>query len=713
MVSYDNTIFTEWKDYFFNDYIIESCNNNIFERKENELDNYDYTVKINQGEFFSFSKDQNDNNKSSGQQTINSQNNENFEIKYLTPFQSDENAVQNEEDNLLNLNNIVSPRTEDIQKNGKESNSEKEEINNSDINIKNQNSSDFHDKNEFRMKKMLDTDSTEKIYNNQDTTNFFNSTLKRNSKIGINTSNDIGNTKENRDIFTENKNRKENENESKSDNKNSDENHNKLLIEKNIKKTIENNDKLEINEFNEEDLDRNADMRLKELQYKLQTLKFQNDIVLDENAKLLEILHLYKVIQSIESNEKNRKIEHNIKEDYNIKDEKNFKVDEQFQRAIKYNINPQKSELYQVNQTNLLNSDINSKNKYSNTYKGGKNSKKSNLVSEISNKPKFKQFIDKSNLNLVNKKTYKQLHSNNENPLYSKMNYCLSNSKLNEINSYSNNVSSELRETINNKTTNSLWIDENNKVYLPKNFQSSEIYNNIDSNKFNTTSKNSVYQNSNNNNNNILAMSISNTVNTTKNNAFIEDLKKLEMLQKSEEISDRKNSRENGIYNTGDMTNKKINLINIVDHDAKNNNNYEIKNDDDFYKNYESIMNYFNKYKEANAKVIENLIMLEENNENIQTLSKNKRKKSIQNLEEFYKKNIEPKQIGASKDNTRYNMINSKSFSERFNISDLSQINTTNIKLIPFHLIEKKKLLVNMMNYLYGKNLFQLKKTFS
>jgi hypothetical protein len=289
------------------------------------------------------------------------------------------------------------------------------------------------------------------------------------------------------------------------------------------------------------------------------------------------------------------------------------------------------------------------------------------------------------------------------------MNYSHSNSKLNEINSNPNYISSELRETIHNKTNNSVWIDENNKVYVPKNFQSSDMYNNSESNKFNITSKNSVYQTGNNN----LAMSISNTVNPNKNNAFIEDLKKLEMIQKSEETLDRKNSRDNFIYNTGENTHKKINLINIVDNDVKNNNNYEIKNDDDFYKNYESIMNYFNKYKEANAKVIENLIMLEENNENIQTLSKNKRKKSIQNLEEFYKKNIEPKQTGTSKDNTRYNMINSKSFSERFNFSDLSQINTTNIKLIPFHLIEKKKLLVNMMNYLYGKNLFQLKKTFS
>jgi hypothetical protein len=705
MAAYDNPTFTEWKDYFFNDYIIESCNNNIFERKENDLDNYDYTVKINQGEFFSFSKDQNDNNKSSRQQTINSQNNENFEIKYLTPFQSDENAVPNEEDNLLNLNHIDSNIREDIQKRGKESHVEKEEINKSEINLQNEN---FTDKNEFRMKKMLDIEPTEKVNNNQDTTNFFNSTLKRNLKIGVNTSNDFGNKKENRDNLTENKNLKEKEIKSDHDNNNLDENH-KHFTEQNNKFIIEKNDKLEINEFNEEDLDRNADMRLKELQYKLHTLKFQNDIVLDENAKLLEILHLYKVIQSIESNEKNRKIEHHIKEEYNIKDEKNFKVDEQFQKAIKHSINPQKNELYQINQSNMVNSDITLKNKYSNSYKGAKNVKKNNIVPETSLKPKFKQFIDKSNLNLLNKKTYKQLYSNSENPVYSKMNYSHSNSKLNEINSNPNYISSELRETIHNKTNNSVWIDENNKVYVPKNFQSSDMYNNSESNKFNITSKNSVYQTGNNN----LAMSISNTVNPNKNNAFIEDLKKLEMIQKSEETLDRKNSRDNFIYNTGENTHKKINLINIVDNDVKNNNNYEIKNDDDFYKNYESIMNYFNKYKEANAKVIENLIMLEENNENIQTLSKNKRKKSIQNLEEFYKKNIEPKQTGTSKDNTRYNMINSKSFSERFNFSDLSQINTTNIKLIPFHLIEKKKLLVNMMNYLYGKNLFQLKKTFS
>ena len=706
MVSNDSTIFTEWRDYFFNDYIIESCNNNIYERKENELDNYDYTVKINQGEFFSFSKEHNEVNKSSGQQTINSQNNENLEIKYLTPFQSDENAVPNEEDNLINVNNILLPLIEDIPKNGNESLPKKEDLIAADIGTQSLIPSENNDYQEFRLKKMINVDSNIKISNNDDSKNILNNTLKRNVKIGINTSNDNDNNKsaKNDKLFDK-------DGSNPVDNCSNDNNliENKSSYQqKSVNKKDQHNvnyndhiDKIDIKEFNEEDLDRNADMRLKELQYKLQTLKFQNDIVLDENAKLLEILHLYKVIQSIESNEKNRMTEHNRNEQFNVNDEKNFKEEDLYNNTAKHSYNPQRNDLYQLNSMNFINQET-LKNKYSNTYKIAKKSKKGNVGTEVSNKPKFKQFIDKSNLTLVNKKTYKQLYSNNEYPSNHKMNSSISNARLNEMNSNSNNISNELRQTNSNRTNNSLWIDETNKSSYNKNIPLSMTSNSNELHRVNLPNKNGISQY-----NNCNAM-ISNSVSGIpyRNNAFLEDLRKLEMTQKSEEIVERKMSRDQ--ITTGDNVYRSI--INIGDNELKHN-NYEIKNDDDFYQNYESIMNYFNKYKEANAKVIENLVMLEESNETSQTLSKNKRKKTIQNLEEFYKKNVDPK--GTNKDNTRYNLINSKSFSDKFNFSDLTHMQTSNIKLIPFHLIEKKKLLVNMMNYLYGKNLFQLKKTFT
>jgi hypothetical protein len=189
----------------------------------------------------------------------------------------------------------------------------------------------------------------------------------------------------------------------------------------------------------------------------------------------------------------------------------------------------------------------------------------------------------------------------------------------------------------------------------------------------------------------------------------------MDITQKSNEINENKINRDYLEYNTGDNIYKNAEMINMLDHKYKNHNNDEINNDEDFYKNYESIMNYFNKYKEANAKVIENLIMLEENNENNHSLNKNKRKKNIQSLEEFYKKNLEPKQIenNNSKSKKIYNIANNRSFPDKFILNDLSQLQNNNLKFIPFHLIEKKKLLINMMNYLYGKNLFQFKKTFS
>jgi hypothetical protein len=110
------------------------------------------------------------------------------------------------------------------------------------------------------------------------------------------------------------------------------------------------NQKLDVNQFNEEDLDRNADARIKELQYKLQTLKFQNDIVLDENAKLLEILHLYKVIQSIESNEKNRILKDNNEDSKHTfsKENKNNTQSEYTNRDQKYNVEFVRNEMYHL-----------------------------------------------------------------------------------------------------------------------------------------------------------------------------------------------------------------------------------------------------------------------------------------------------------------------------------------------------------------------------
>jgi hypothetical protein len=46
----------------------------------------------------------------------------------------------------------------------------------------------------------------------------------------------------------------------------------------------------------------------KELTEKVNSLKQQNKVVSDENKKLLEILHLYKIIQNIENNESNQPI---------------------------------------------------------------------------------------------------------------------------------------------------------------------------------------------------------------------------------------------------------------------------------------------------------------------------------------------------------------------------------------------------------------------
>jgi hypothetical protein len=210
-------------------------------------------------------------------------------------------------------------------------------------------------------------------------------------------------------------------------------------------------------------------------------------------------------------------------------------------------------------------------------------------------------------------------------------------------------------------------------------------------------------------------MSNSNNITQFKNNSFSEDIRRMDVTQKSNEINENKINRDYLEYNTGDNIYKNPEMINILDNKYKNHNNDEINNDEDFYKNYESIMNYFQKYKEANAKVIENLIMLEENNENNHSFNKNKRKKNIQSLEEFYKKNLEPKQSqnNNSKSKKINNITNNRSFPDKFILNDLSQLQNNNIKFIPFHLIEKKKLLINMMNYLYGKNLFQFKKTFS
>jgi hypothetical protein len=210
----------------------------------------------------------------------------------------------------------------------------------------------------------------------------------------------------------------------------------------------------------------------------------------------------------------------------------------------------------------------------------------------------------------------------------------------------------------------------------------------------------------------------SNRNNNIKSNPFLEDLKKLEMTQKSNETyENRSNFIPNQVSNSIiENVYKSPSYINIVESNNNSNNlkstNEEITNDEDFNKNYESIMSYFSKYKEANAKVIENLILLEDNNENSHALSKNKRKKNLQNLEEFYKNSLEPKATTIqTKDNSRYNLVNSKSFSDKVVMSEHSQLQTSNLKLIPFHLVEKKKLLINMMNYLYGKNIFHWKKS--
>ena len=716
MVSIGDLRFTEWKDYFFNDYIIESCNNNILEIKENQLDNYDYTVKINEGEFFSFSKDRNDNNKNS-ENSVNSQNNENFEIKYLTPFQSDENAVHNEEENLFVAANNVLPYNQiEIKIENAQAKAEENKMTNNSLseNI-NEFSPDTNNIEEYRLKKKIDKETTDENIIIPEITNSSYNSNKKNNKLEIKISNDIAlksNTNGNIYSVVNNSVSKATDNPNQ-DTKIPENPCNDLkiyCISKDIKPKEEISNlipKVEIKEFSEDDLEKNADSHIKKLQEKLQTLKFQNDIVMDENAKLLEILHLYKIIQSIESTEKDKYKQEN-KNDSMPKEI--TKVNNQLENIRNINDIDKTNNLKLFNNTSklYLNQIIPISQETISKSKPNRNLKSIIATEKLNNSnnnlPKFKQFINKSNLNLINKKTYKQLHSNNDTISFSKTNISLSNNNTN--NNYNpHQINSNMKQLINTsqiiKVNNHVEESESNNEIIDINSNRNKPSFLSLSNELNNES-----QLSDNIKNNISNLYINSS---NRNNQFLEDLKKLENSQKASDSNDIKKSIDQIIITTSENNyNYKINKVdnNLT---AKNNND-EIKNDEDFNKNYESIMNYFNKYREANAKVIENLILLEEKNENTFSSNKNRRKKILQNLEDFYKTNVEPKSKEIiPKDNSRYNMINSKSFSDKIIISENSH-SQTNLKLIPFHLIEKKKLLINMMNYLYGKNIFDWKK---
>ena len=431
-------------------------------------------------------------------------------------------------------------------------------------------------------------------------------------------------------------------------------------------------------------MEKNADSHIKKLQEKLQTLKFQNDIVMDENAKLLEILHLYKIIQSIESTEKDKYKQEN-KNDSMPKEI--TKVNNQLENIRNINDIDKTNNLKLFNNTSklYLNQIIPISQETISKSKPNRNLKSIIATEKLNNSnnnlPKFKQFINKSNLNLINKKTYKQLHSNNDTISFSKTNISLSNNNTN--NNYNpHQINSNMKQLINTsqiiKVNNHVEESESNNEIIDINSNRNKPSFLSLSNELNNESQ--LSDNIPQIKNNISNLYINSS---NRNNQFLEDLKKLENSQKASDSNDIKKSIDQIIITTSENNyNYKINKVdnNLT---AKNNND-EIKNDEDFNKNYESIMNYFNKYREANAKVIENLILLEEKNENTFSSNKNRRKKILQNLEDFYKTNVEPKSKEIiPKDNSRYNMINSKSFSDKIIISENSH-SQTNLKLIPF-----------------------------
>ena len=700
--------FTEWKDYFFSDYVIESCNNYISERKENQIDCYDYTVKINEGEFFSFSKDRNEIDKSLDH-SVNSQNNDNFEVKYLTPFQSDENAIQIDDESLFAPNNNLTERNSELEKCiAPENSNNKISVSISDLTPDNND-----DKEEYRLKKKIDKEPNDENINSSSLNNLPINTIKNNSKVKINVINDIPSKVEKNELdLVVNKNVSktsdlvENNNfsvaiENSLQQANFFQDHfndlegNKKENETILKKEISLNTSpnIMIKEFNEDDLDKNADTHIKELQDKLHTLKFQNSIVMDENAKLLEILHLYKIIQSIECTEKNKE------------DPKKYSMPIQITEPNnEFDTIRKKNEIDSINKSNKLITD-NLRSKFIQTQSTNishsstiktkliTNQKASIQSDKINppNKPRFKQFIDKANINLINKKTYKQLHSNND--TYSKTNISINNSRVNE-----KNISLTANQNYNNSNNNFNTISK-----ITNRIEETKCDDKNQNKPSNITLSNDLIKNSQLSILNFPPLKNTNIdiINSIRNNQFLEN------SHMAIETIDKNNKIEHNLENTFEINLK-------CNHQEDNSlilkNNYEIQNDEDFNQNYESLMNYFNKYKEADSKIIENLIIVEENNENSLLSNKDRRKKNLQNLEEFYNTNVEPKSKETNqKDNSRYNMLNSKSFSDKFILSENSNCQN-NLKLIPFHLIEKKKLLINMMNYLYGKNIFNWKK---
>lgn len=731
MVSQETMRFTEWRDYFFNEYIMESCNNNIMERRDDELDNYDYTVKIKEGEFFSFSKEQGDPVKCSSRHSPSSQHNENFEIKYLTPFQSDENAAHNEESGQPINNPIKQLDTDEKVELLPQSGPSPKEVpvstdDTSKEKLPEAKLEDRPEKEEYRFRKKTDAD------NSPSGPHASYSSNKKNLKLEINVNNDVNTKKvitephedniqlDNEPLFSEPKFSENSLHQTKNDDLNPIVNqdlgatlrkprlkeHSRDKKEENVERKeevkeekkdekrldnvvekieeVKNPKKEDIKQFNEEDLDKNADLRIKELQEKLQTLKYQNEIVMDENAKLLEILHLYKIIQSIESKEKT-KVPQVLKYPLNKYD------GGLMENRAANNLNKNNFDgLYQIDQINSVQEPGNpGKVKITKNKENIPSDKNQNNIT-LSNKPKFKQFINKSNLSQSNRKTYRQLHSHNEtNP----------NSKNS---SYSNRPNDIPNNTFTSSEVKGFNLNQQRKA---QNENEEQQQTKINSELMKDS--NSVF-------NNYIPNSGKNSL--PKSNPFMEDLKRLELKQKNQETSENKpaNLQYNSpkIIEKEDEAQSKYN--NIYDPPIKNLTE-DIKNDEDFNKNYESIMSYFSKYREANAKVIENLVLLEENNENILSNNKSKRKKNLKSLEEFYKNNVD-KPIAPSqtmKDNSRYNLASSKSFSEKIVFSENNQLQTNAIKLIPFHLVEKKKLLINMMNYLYGKNIFQFKKNTS
>ena len=158
----------------------------------------------------------------------------------------------------------------------------------------------------------------------------------------------------------------------------------------------------------------------KELTEKVNNLKQQNKIVSDENKKLLEILHLYKIIQNIENNEPPS--QSNVEKDLMInkpsKLKNRLKIHSEIENPVKAE---QESKIYNHPLNNVIIEPISKQNIIADN-KGKK--KESNFIcsnttgkinknKQINTKNKFKQFIDLKLISTESStKSYKEIYRN-------------------------------------------------------------------------------------------------------------------------------------------------------------------------------------------------------------------------------------------------------------------------------------------------------------